>query len=482
MGGKTMPQYLSPGVYVEEVPSAIQPIAGVGTSTAGFIGIVTANSLTIPVSSSLAKEEQIGKGDSSTTTFDLKYYPVSTEAGTFEMRVDGETVSATLSNDSDNEVSQVTFGSAPDDGASIVGDYVYDYVTTSFALTAAGEVKLCTNFSEFKKFFGDFSIDPEHRRLAQAVYGFFNNGGTRCYVVREASTADVASSALKKFEAIDEIAIVAAPGIADASVRSAIDTHCKQNTGDRFAIFDSAQSVETAGNLDLTLLDPSNASNLLPDNSDYAAFYFPWIQVFDPATKIRNPFGNGLQYVSPSGHAAGIYARVDTNRGVHKAPANEPVLGALGLKYKISKAQQDGLNPQGVNCIRDLNGNIRIWGGRTIGGDANGEWKYINVRRLFLFLRESIDEGTQWVVFEPNSPALWAKIRRNINAFLTNVWRSGALFGNTANEAFYVKCDEETNPPEVRDLGQVVTEIGVAVVKPAEFVIFRISQWAGPGS
>jgi phage tail sheath protein FI len=339
-----------------------------------------------------------------------------------------------------------------------------------------------TNFSEFKKFFGDFSIDPEHRRLAQAVYGFFNNGGTRCYVVREASTADVASSALKKFEAIDEIAIVAAPGIADASVRSAIDTHCKQNTGDRFAIFDSAQSVETAGNLDLTLLDPSNASNLLPDNSDYAAFYFPWIQVFDPATKIRNPFGNGLQYISPSGHAAGIYARVDTNRGVHKAPANEPVLGALGLKYKISKAQQDGLNPQGVNCIRDLNGNIRIWGGRTIGGDANGEWKYINVRRLFLFLRESIDEGTQWVVFEPNSPALWAKIRRNINAFLTNVWRSGALFGNTANKAFYVKCDEETNPPEVRDLGQVVTEIGVAVVKPAEFVIFRISQWAGPGS
>ncbi len=167
---------------------------------------------------------------------------------------------------------------------------------------------------------------------------------------------------------------------------------------------------------------------------------------------------------------------------MHKAPANEPVLGALGLKYKISKAQQDGLNPQGVNCIRDLNGNIRVWGGRTIGGDANGEWKYINVRRLFLFLRESIDEGTQWVVFEPNSPALWAKIRRNVNAFLTNVWRSGALFGNTANEAFYVKCDEETNPPEVRDLGQVVTEIGVAVVKPAEFVIFRISQWAGPGS
>jgi hypothetical protein len=154
----------------------------------------------------------------------------------------------------------------------------------------------------------------------------------------------------------------------------------------------------------------------------------------------------------------------------------------LGLKYYLSKAKQDGLNPKGINCIRDLNGNIRVWGARTIGGDANGEWKYVNVRRLFLFLRESIDEGTQWVVFEPNAPNLWAKITRNITAFLTNVWRTGALFGTTAQEAFYVKCDEETNPPEVRDAGQVVTEIGVAVVKPAEFVIFRISQWAGPGS
>ena len=178
---------------------------------------------------------------------------------------------------------------------------------------------------------------------------------------------------------------------------------------------------------------------------------------------------------------AGIYARVDTNRGVHKAPANEPVLGALGLKYQLSKAHQDGLNPQGVNCIRDLNGNIRVWGARTIGGDKNGEWKYINVRRLFLYLRKSIDQGTQWVVFEPNDRNLWAKITRNITAFLTNVWRDGALFGSTPQEAFYVKCDDETNPPEVRDLGQVITEIGVAVVKPAEFVIFRISQWAGPG-
>lgn len=164
-----------------------------------------------------------------------------------------------------------------------------------------------------------------------------------------------------------------------------------------------------------------------------------------------------------------------------KSPANEPVFGALGLKYAISRPQQDGLNPQGVNCIRDLNGNIRVWGARTIGGDRNGEWKYIATRRLFLFLRESIDEGTQWAVFEANDASLWARITRNVTAFLTNVWRAGALFGATPAEAFYVKCDAETNPPELRELGRVVTEIGVAVVRPAEFVIFRISQWAGPG-
>ena len=205
--------------------------------------------------------------------------------------------------------------------------------------------------------------------------------------------------------------------------------------------------------------------------SDYGAVYFPWIDVS----------GTG-SYVPPSGHLAGIYARVDGQRGVHKAPANEGVRGALGLKYRISKAQQKGLNPNGINVIRDFNGSITVWGARTIGGDANTDVKYINVRRLLNFIEESIDEGTQWVVFEPNAPNLWAKITRNVTAFLTNVWRSGALFGNTPEEAFYVKCDEETNPPDVRDLGQVVTEIGVAIVKPAEFVIFRISQWGGPAS
>ena len=218
----------------------------------------------------------------------------------------------------------------------------------------------------------------------------------------------------------------------------------------------------------------------MPKTTDLAAWYFPWIKVFDPGTQLQDPTRDGSLAVPPSGHLAGIYARVDTERGVFKAPANEVVRGALGVTHALSKADQDGLNPKGVNCIRVLNDNIYVWGARTIGGDANADLKYISVRRTLLFLRESIEQGTQWAVFEPNTPALWAKITRNVTAFLTTVWRSGALFGTTPQEAFFVKCDAETNPAELRDLGQVVTEIGVAIVRPAEFVIFRISQFSAP--
>lgn len=466
-----MAQYLSPGVYVEEVPSAVKAIAGVGTSTAGFIGLVP-DALTIPVEA--ITDEAIGVGDNADTTFPLRRSPVMTTAGSFQIRVNGTPAAAVLSNAAAG--SQVEITPAPAANARITGDYT---VAATFSPIAAGEVKLCTNFSEFKRFFGDFSTDAGQRHLAHAVFGFFNNGGSRCFVTRVTALTGL-DAALLRFEAIDEIALVAAPGLVDDTTRSKIDAHCRQATQDRFAILDSAEVVEAAGVLDTTLLSPANAANVLPDNSDFAAFYFPWIQVFDPATKIQNPRGDGLAFAPPSGHVAGIYARVDTTRGVHKAPANEPVLGALGLKYAISKSQQDGLNPQGVNVIRDLNGNVRVWGARTMGGDANADLKYINVRRTLLFLRESIDEGTQFVVFEPNTPALWQKITRNVSAFLTNVWRSGALFGTTPQEAFFVKCDAETNPPEVRELGQVVTEIGVAIVRPAEFVIFRISQVAAP--
>lgn len=424
-----MPQYLSPGVYVEEVPSAVKPIAGVGTSTAAFIGAAPAQ-IELPADR-FTKEE----GEPKTATTYLK--------------------------------------------------------VASKALPKALEPHLITNWSQFVTKFADVVGDKaamdlkdvkytdysqtllgQWRTFAHAVYGFFANGGTRCYVLRIDAEADL-SKALAKLAAIDEVAIVAAPGLTSAASQNALAAHC-ESLQDRFAVLDPAPLGENAVFTKEVILAGVN-------NSAYAALYFPWIKVFDPAHKMLEPTGDGLVTVPPSGHIAGIYARVDTERGVHKAPANEAIRGALDVEYLVAKADQDGLNPAGVNVIRKFDGGIKVWGARTVGGDANADLKYVNVRRLLNFLRESIDEGTQWVVFEPNDMALWAKITRNVTAFLTNVWRSGALFGATEKEAFYVKCDAETNPPSVRDLGQVVTEIGVAVVKPAEFVIFRLSQWAGPG-
>jgi uncharacterized protein len=401
-----MPQYLAPGVYVEEIPSSVQPIAGVGTSTAGFIGAV-ANNVTMPP-----------------------------RPGRFQTDANGNPVL-----DEDGNPLPILYEVAP-----------------------AGEAQLVTSWEQFKNKFGDFQ--EGNLVLAHAIYGFFNNGGTRCWVTRvvDAANANAVTNALREFEAVDEIAIVAVSGTLAASIQGAIIAHC-ENMADRFAILDGQR---------VTTFTPAAVRGEVRE-SDYAAMYCPWIRVYDPVS-------DDNIVVPPSGHIAGIYARVDGQRGVHKAPANEMIRGALGVESRLSKSDQDGLNPSGLNVIRAFDGNITVWGARTLGGDANGEWKYINVRRLFLFLRESIDEGTQWVVFEPNTSALWAKITRNITAFLTNVWRDGALFGDTSQEAFYVKCDADTNPPEVRDLGQVVTEIGVAVVRPAEFVIFRISQWVGPGS
>jgi phage tail sheath protein FI len=171
-------------------------------------------------------------------------------------------------------------------------------------------------------------------------------------------------------------------------------------------------------------------------DSKFATLYYPWLEVMDPLT--RRPI-----MVPPSGHMAGVWARTDNTRGVHKAPANEVVLGVNGA--------------------------------RTLSSDP--EWRYLNVRRLFNYISESIMEGTQWAVFEPNDERLWIRLRIAVSSFLTRTWREGALFGATPDEAFYVKCDEETNPPDVIDAGQVVMEIGISPVKPAEFVIFRISQY-----
>lgn len=265
---------------------------------------------------------------------------------------------------------------------------------------------------------------------------------------------------------IDGISIVAMPGITTQHMQGKLINHCELMKN-RFAVLDSIAQAD---------LDQIQEQRNYYD-SDYAALYYPWISLFDPISK------DNIN-VPPSGSVCGIYARSDTERGVHKAPANEVVSNAvelenIGNSYRIiTTGQQDILNPKGVNCIRVFPGRgIRVWGARTLSSDQL--WKYVNVRRLFIYIEESIEQGTQWVVFEPNDIPLWARVRQTITQFLTDVWRSGALAGATPEEAFFVKCDRTTMSQGDIDNGRLICIIGVAPVKPAEFVIFRIAQWTG---
>ncbi len=226
------------------------------------------------------------------------------------------------------------------------------------------------------------------------------------------------------------------------AVQLGMIAHCEL-MGDRMAIIDTPPGLDLAGVGDFRAgLECS-----------HAALYWPWVVT---------PAGP----VAPSGFIAGLFNRTDIERGVWKAPANEVVRGATGFEHAVDDGEQDVLNPLGINCLRSFPGRgPRVWGARTLSSDP--AWRYLNVRRLFNYLEKSILNGTDWVVFEPNDPALWAKIRRTIASFLVMEWRKGALFGATPGDAYYVKCDDETNPAEAIDLGQVVCEIGLAPVKPA---------------
>lgn len=259
----------------------------------------------------------------------------------------------------------------------------------------------------------------------------------------------------------DIVSIMAIPGVTDPNVQLSLVAHC-ESLGSRFAILDLPREA--------TKVQDVLAHRDLFDSS-YCALYNPWLQVFDPLDK-RNIF------IPPSGTIAGVYSRSDSTRGVQKAPANETLRGVTGLDVQYNNGEQDILNPAGVNLIRAFTGQgIRVWGART--ASSNPIWKYINVRRLFIFLESSIQNGSNWVVFEPNTEQLWARVQRTIDAFLTRVWRDGALAGTSPSEAFYINIGRDTMTQDDIDNGRLICVIGVAPVKPAEFVVFRITQKTG---
>ncbi|HEY8561379.1 MAG TPA: phage tail sheath subtilisin-like domain-containing protein [Pyrinomonadaceae bacterium] len=273
---------------------------------------------------------------------------------------------------------------------------------------------------------------------------------------------------LKAFEDVEDISIVAAPGstygYSNGYARQAptiinlLISHAERMRY-RIAVIDSGDRQ--------TIADVRAMKAKI--DSKYAAFYYPWVKILDPVTQEEI-------HLPPSGFVAGIYARNDVERAVYKAPANEVVRLAIGFEKTLNKAQQEVLNPEGINCFRFFEGRgFRLWGARTTSSDP--EWKYVNLRRYFAYLERSIDRGTQWAVFEPNGEALWANVRQTIQDFLYNEWVSGALLGEKPEKAYFVKCDRSTMTQNDLDNGRLVCLVGVAVVKPAEFVIFRIGQW-----
>ncbi len=281
------------------------------------------------------------------------------------------------------------------------------------------------------------------------------------------SESDSPKTGLKQFEDLEDISIVAAPGSTfgyqdnqqDAQAIIGLIIGHAQRMRYRIAVIDSG---------DNQAISEVRAMRARLDSS-HAALYYPWIKIVDPLTQREI-------HVPPSGFVAGIYARNDINRAVYKAPANEVVNLAIGFEKFLNKSQQEVLNPEGINCFRFFEGRgMRLWGARTISSDP--EWKYVNLRRYFAYLERSIDKGTQWAVFEPNGELLWANIRRTIGDFMLNEWQSGALLGEKPEKAFFVKCDRSTMSQNDIDNGRLVCLIGLAPLRPAEFVIFRIGQW-----
>ncbi|MFG2511641.1 phage tail sheath family protein [Streptomyces sp. NPDC048584] len=510
-----MPTYLTPGVYVEEVQSGARPIEGVGTAVAAFVGFAEKGPFHAPtLVTSWDQYSQLFGGFTEGTYLAHAVYGYFSNGGgaAYVVRIGGsaEDTSAPAAGSGngrqrggDRAVQPVELGGfliAAKPGVTGVSVEVADADGENppedrfKVLVRRGEQVVETYEASTRKNVKGYLVTQA--RASELIEVTEQRGaGTAkpaagTVAVPDAPAAPAATAArldpseyvgdagartgFGGLETIDEITMVAVPDLMGAYQRGDIDaegvrtvqlaviSHCEQ-MGDRVAVLDSppglsAQQVRTWRN------DEAGY------DSRYATLYYPWVRVFDPALG-RNTT------VPPSGHVAGVWARSDAERGVHKAPANEVIRGAVDLELRLSKGEQDLLNPIGVNCVRAFPGRgIRIWGARTLSSDP--AWRYLNVRRLFNYLEESILLGTQWVVFEPNDDRLWSSIRRNVTAFLQEEWRRGALFGRTADEAFYVKCDRDNNPQESIDQGRVVCEIGVAPVKPAEFVVFRLAQFS----
>ncbi len=506
-----MPNYQSPGVYIEELEAGTRPIEGVGTAVAAFVGFSADGPLHTPTLVTNWTQYTTLFGEPAPGTFlghAVFGYFLNGGGQAYIVRIGGApgtgapgaaraelpsaaspgTVAyvATVKDPAVRgevtvEVADAAAEGAPEDSFRLVvrgagREEVFEPVTTrrgrTNVVTQVNAASVLIELAEAPA--AAHGAAPTDRRPANVVISLAPAERTGAELAVK-PTDYVGSSADRTgfggLEAVDTVTMVAVPDLMAAylagridrdgvrAVQTAMIAHCEL-MGDRMAILDP-----------LPDLNPQQVRewrmNEAGYDSKFAALYWPWL-------KVMGPDGRTMA-IPPSGHLAGIWARNDATRGVHKAPANEVVRGAIGVGLALTSAEQDNLNPVGVNCIRAFPGRgIRVWGARTLSSDPS--WRYINVRRLYNYVESSVRLGTQWVVFEPNDKTLWERVIRTLRSFLFTVWQDGALFGDTMEQAFYVKCDDETNPSESIEIGRLVCEVGMAVVKPAEFVVFRLAQ------
>ena len=500
--------YQSPGVYVKEVEPGSRPIEGVGTAVAGFVGLAEkgpANKPTLVANWSQFVDKFGGFMEGTYLAQAVYGYFLNGGGVCYIVRVGadgakkvaqaelksaqaddviGYRVLARDPGPEGNELKiEVAPASQPAENTFDINIKRKDNVEESFpnvtsANTRQNLVSVIKAQSKLIQIEDVGRIPVAQRVPATGTFALTGGAASTPAPVTPddyvGNTND--RTGFAGLETVDEVTMLAVPDLMAVYQQNIIDlegvqevqkkmiAHCEL-MGDRVAILDTPPGLD-AQQVKQWLVEKAN------HDSKYAAMYWPWFSVGDPLNP-KTPL-----LVPPSGHIAGIWARNDDDRGVHKAPANEVVRGAIGLELQLTTVEHTQLNPVGLNCIRSFPGRgIRVWGARTLSKDP--AWRYLNVRRLFNYIEESLLQGTQWVVFEPNDLKLWQRVKRTINAFLLRTWRDGALFGATPEEAFYVKCDAETNPPESIDAGELTVEIGIAPVKPAEFVVIRIAQFSG---
>jgi uncharacterized protein len=538
-----MPEYLYPGVYVEEVDTGNKPIEGVSTSTVGFLGIAERGPISATYITSYTDFKRTFGGyvkDSSGNPLAYLAYAVEgfflngglrcyvARVTALDMANSGKGAAQPAS-DSSNSIKISAAGpgiygnqigylvtSAGLNNPNLFKLVVYYWASVSDAKTAMNAFNTAVKGATTATLPGILASTPSPMPTQTEIFdnlsaittsstyyvGAINGGsdlvivsapkpgppainnnivllssgsdGTAAFVQADFEGADAdptqpttTPSGLAALMAVDDISLLCCPDEHNAGagdIAGSMYASCL-NAKDRFAILQSAPP--SAGIKPANVTPPTQAIS----KEGYAAFYYPWLNVVDPTTNVVTP-------IPPGGHVAGIYARSDNEENVAKDPANEAILGIDSLQFPINNQLQAQLNPIGVNCLRYFKGQGNlVWGGRTTSSDP--DWQYINVRRLFIFIEQSIQRGTQWVVFQNNDPTTWARVVRSVSDFLTGLWMQDMLMGATKEQAFFVRCDQTTMTQTDIESGRLIVLVGIAPVYPAEFVIFRIGQWAG---